>query len=295
VRVDCKTKCILCLMIGKIPKNLKSICSNWRHSVLTACKKQFLILVFPARTLRISSTIILHFKVACVRNFLLIQPLCSASPSAAFGFGRSVRLSTSKMSRRQMSLGSGTSVVIWIRFILVLLLSPFTSGQYLERRKDWFSSLFGFVETDYATAKAKLVLGQDEQGRKIIMSQDSNKSYLAGEFRTPKLSELRSEVLSNQDVKNMAHADSVLTLDFVYGDVSALHANEQYRHATFQAASQFNCLEFISPNITPEHGISGYEHDRTQGPACSIACGAGTAYRNYFHKWTNQQGKAMVS
>ena len=46
-------------------------------------------------------------------------------------------------------------------------------------------------------------------------------------------------------------------------------------------ASAFNCLEFLSPDVTPEHGITGYEHDRTQGPACSIACGAATVLRNY--------------
>merc|ERR1712032_648867 len=50
----------------------------------------------------------------------------------------------------------------------------------------------------------------------------------------------------------------------------------------FQVASQFNCLEFVSPGVVPEHGITGYAADHTQGPACSLACPAGTAYRNYF-------------
>jgi hypothetical protein len=237
---------------------------------------------------------ILRFNYANVRNFFLIQPLRSASSTAAFGFGRSVRLSFAEMSRRQLSSGSGT-VIPMIRFVSMLLLSFYASGQFLERRKDWFSSLFGFVETDYNTAKENLFLSQNEMGQKIMMSRHSNKSYLAGEFRTPLLSELRVEALQNPGVMELKHADSALSLDFVYGDVSVLHADERYRHATFQAASQFNCLEFISPNITPEHGISGYEHDRTQGPACSIACGAGTAYRNYFHEWKNGQGQDMVS
>ena len=179
--------------------------------------------------------------------------------------------------------------------MLVLLLSHFASGRSQERRKDWFSSLFGFLETDYATAKATLCLSQNETGQKIIMSRASNKSYLAGNFRTPRLLELRAEALRNQDVIKLKHADSALTLDFVYGDVSLLHADEKFRYATFQAASQFNCLELIDPIITPEHGISGYEHDRTQGPACSIACGAGTAYRNYFHEWENRRGERVVS
>src|SRR5437667_12141333 len=52
--------------------------------------------------------------------------------------------------------------------------------------------------------------------------------------------------------------------------------------ALFQAASQFNLLEMVSPTVTPEHGVTRYQHDRTQGPACAIAAGAATIYRNYF-------------
>jgi len=38
----------------------------------------------------------------------------------------------------------------------------------------------------------------------------------------------------------------------------------------------------VSPEVTPEDGISIYAMDRTQGPACSIACAPGTVVRNYF-------------
>jgi hypothetical protein len=50
----------------------------------------------------------------------------------------------------------------------------------------------------------------------------------------------------------------------------------------FQVASQFNLLEMVSPSVTPEAGITIYENDATQGPACAVACAAGTLYRNYF-------------
>jgi hypothetical protein len=50
----------------------------------------------------------------------------------------------------------------------------------------------------------------------------------------------------------------------------------------FQVASQFNLLEMVSPEITPEHGVTRYQDDHTQGPACAIAAGAATIYRNYF-------------
>jgi hypothetical protein len=47
-------------------------------------------------------------------------------------------------------------------------------------------------------------------------------------------------------------------------------------------ASQFNLLEMVSETVTPEDGVTGYQHDLTQGPACAIAAGAATVYRNYF-------------
>ena len=37
-----------------------------------------------------------------------------------------------------------------------------------------------------------------------------------------------------------------------------------------------------SYDVTPEHGVTRYQHDHTQGPACAIAAGAATIYRNYF-------------
>jgi hypothetical protein len=32
----------------------------------------------------------------------------------------------------------------------------------------------------------------------------------------------------------------------------------------------------------PEHGVTVYSGDPTQGPACALACAAGSVYRNYF-------------
>jgi hypothetical protein len=68
----------------------------------------------------------------------------------------------------------------------------------------------------------------------------------------------------------------------VVGDVHQLHQAPDCRGALFQVASQFNLLEMVGPEVTPEHGVTIYQHDRTQGPACAIAAGAATIYRNYF-------------
>jgi hypothetical protein len=41
-------------------------------------------------------------------------------------------------------------------------------------------------------------------------------------------------------------------------------------------------LEMVSPTVTLEQGVTRYQNDHTQGPACAIAAGAATIYRNYF-------------
>ncbi len=71
-------------------------------------------------------------------------------------------------------------------------------------------------------------------------------------------------------------------LSLLRGDARALHADAANAGALFQVASQFNLLEMVHPGVTPEQGVTGYESDATQGPACAIAAGAGTIYRNYF-------------
>jgi hypothetical protein len=68
----------------------------------------------------------------------------------------------------------------------------------------------------------------------------------------------------------------------VTGDVRQMHRLPENAGALFQVASQFNMLEMTGPGVTPEQGVTIYQHDQTQGPACAIAAGAATIYRNYF-------------
>jgi hypothetical protein len=76
------------------------------------------------------------------------------------------------------------------------------------------------------------------------------------------------------------------------GDVAALHRLPQNAGALFQAASQFNLLEMTAPSVTPEQGVGIYELDKTQGPACAVACGGGTIFRNYFVPLEGQVGQS---
>jgi hypothetical protein len=85
-----------------------------------------------------------------------------------------------------------------------------------------------------------------------------------------------------QRVLNTKYDLAPISVRNVVGNVQHLHLNRANENAVFQVASQFNLLEMTSPRVTPECGVGIYEHDFTQGPACAIAAGAGTIYRNYF-------------
>jgi len=102
--------------------------------------------------------------------------------------------------------------------------------------------------------------------------------YKVGNFQTPSLHELQNLLAKVECFPR----DGTIKLGVEFGDVAAKQALSENRFATFQVASQFNCLEFPSQNVLPEAGITGYVHDRTQGPACAISCGPATAFRNYF-------------
>jgi hypothetical protein len=135
----------------------------------------------------------------------------------------------------------------------------------------WFQKLTGIMEsTPEAVRETLLVDG------KLLSSVSSPNVYRCGVLEMPSLADLR---------KRVDHIDVLagrINVREVVADVQKLHADEANAGALFQVASQFNLLEMVSPDRTPEEGVGIYEHDRTQGPACAIACGAGTIYRNYF-------------
>ena len=85
-------------------------------------------------------------------------------------------------------------------------------------------------------------------------------------------------------------AQTGLVFSCIEDDVRTLHRRRANRNAVFQVASQFNCLEMVGPGSTPEDGITCYADDKTQGPACCLACPAATVYRNYFWRGRGQCG-----
>ncbi len=135
----------------------------------------------------------------------------------------------------------------------------------------WFEKLTGCVGESHESVREHLFI----DGRRLH-SRLNQKSWLCGELETPTLAQLR------QRVRNIKRDLAPISVRNVVGNVQHLHLNRANENAVFQVASQFNLLEMTSPRVTPECGVGIYEHDFTQGPACAIAAGAGTIYRNYF-------------
>lgn len=136
---------------------------------------------------------------------------------------------------------------------------------------NWFSDLFGFIESDRTVREHLSVEGE------WLTSSANGARYRSGTLTVPSLKDLRIQTKDILDVRSAR-----TTLREVVGNVQDLHQDPANRNAIFQVASQCNLLEMVGPSVTPEAGITGYAYDKTQGPACAIACGAGTVYRNYF-------------
>ncbi|CAK0862964.1 unnamed protein product, partial [Prorocentrum cordatum] len=113
----------------------------------------------------------------------------------------------------------------------------------------------------------------------------SGAEYGIGEFRTPSLGQLREAArrqIQDPKVVQAAGLRGPLRVEHSFNDAAELHRRPENRLALFQVASQTNCLSLVSPTSTPEMGVTAYIDDRSQGPCCAIACGAGTVFRNYF-------------
>ena len=146
---------------------------------------------------------------------------------------------------------------------------------------DWFEELFGFRETSVKTVRENI-----EVKGSHLHSKVNGKSYCIGQLTTPSLKELRFAV--NQ-ISNSQQGK--LKVQNVVGNIRDFHCDPANAGALFQVASQFNLLEMVNPNVSPEDGITRYEMDRTQGPVCAIAAGAATVYRNYFVPVNGETGQ----
>lgn len=147
----------------------------------------------------------------------------------------------------------------------------------------WFEKLTGFKEEnpDQVRDNIKIV------GNKLI-SKINKKEFTFGKLEIPSLEELRGQFDS------IGQYSSKIKVSEVVGNIQTFHKAAANNKSVIQVASQFNLLEMISSYRTPEDGVGIYESDLTQGPACAVACGAGTIYRNYFANVDGQIGQTAT-
>lgn len=147
----------------------------------------------------------------------------------------------------------------------------------------WFKKLTGFDEISHENVQQNIrISGQN------LISNINNKSFQFGELEIVSLEKLREKFVQPKTIQKIKVSELV-------ADVQELHCELNNKNALFQAASQFNLLEMVGPDVTPERGIDIYENDYTQGPACAIACGAGTIFRNYFLNINGKVGQTSIN
>lgn len=147
---------------------------------------------------------------------------------------------------------------------------------------NWFEQITGFAEGCYSETQARLSV---VDGR--LQSETGGSGYAVGTLDFITLETLRERSREKHVLGN-------LSLGIIEGDVRQLHAAPENAQAVFQVASQFNLLEMVGPNVTPEDGVTRYAYDRTQGPACAMAAGAGTIWRNYLVPVGDQIGQTAT-
>lgn len=145
----------------------------------------------------------------------------------------------------------------------------------------WFEVLTGFCEASPGQVRQNIAFDGE-----TLTSHVNGRVMACGRLETLSLAEIRERVRSE------GTGNGSISVREVVADVQALHADVSNAGSLFQVASQFNLLEMASPSVTPENGVGMYENDHTQGPACAIAAGAGTIYRNYFAPVNRQIGQS---
>lgn len=134
----------------------------------------------------------------------------------------------------------------------------------------WFEKIFGFNEIEYFDTRKKLI---------ELFKQNNGKHFDNIKIGTFK-------VIDNEQMHMMfpqLQNKGTVSFQNIVDDIVEIHKYASSNNATIQVASQLNCLEMVDPNITPEHGITIYEYDNTQGPKCALCCPAGLAFRNYIY------------
>ncbi len=105
----------------------------------------------------------------------------------------------------------------------------------------WFETLTGFPEEPPQQVRENITV--DGQ---TLTSHANGKVLVYGQLETPTLAELRERVHAS------GYKSGRISVREVVADVQRLHTDASNAGALFQVASQFNLLEMVSPNVTPD-------------------------------------------
>eukprot|EP00792_Barthelona_sp_PAP020_P005091 TRINITY_DN2490_c0_g4_i1.p1 TRINITY_DN2490_c0_g4~~TRINITY_DN2490_c0_g4_i1.p1 ORF type:complete len:385 (-),score=100.30 TRINITY_DN2490_c0_g4_i1:105-1259(-) len=194
-----------------------------------------------------------------------------------------------------------------MKLILFLVLSFFWINIIMcDRKAKWFENCFGFEESSINPDERYLEVEMEEvnffEGVELpilvnqIDCKNGNK-YIVGHFETPNIFELREK--SEEIIEHLPNKGHGI-VNIISGEIGIQphlfsiidsQAYPEHAGATFQVASNFNCLELVSNRSSVRSGISGYPYDRTQGPGASMGAYPATFYRSYLHHHKNFVGQ----
>lgn len=162
----------------------------------------------------------------------------------------------------------------------------------------WFVDTFGFLEDSRTPTQLSSGDFSYDEGTGTLTVNHGPKSgatFHSGKFEllssqalSKKLSSMDQNKTNNSNKPKISFHNRTANVQDLHTNSPELFPNEQQPTIVIQAASQFNCLEMIGPNVSPNDGVSNYFRDHTQGPACALSCPSALVYRNYLHAHINR-------
>lgn len=176
------------------------------------------------------------------------------------------------------------SLIYYIELFIVCGLMEKTSVT-IDESSSWFTHAFGFEESSNYHETQKKFIEMYRQGQNQTIN-----GINVGQFALINRSQL--PIFEGSDYPG--NQSPTVTLSHRIGDVVQLHLDPVNQNATFQIASQQNCLEMINPQVSPEDGITIYSKDLTQGPISAMLTPAGLAYREFLIPIGSTQGQSAT-
>ena len=146
-----------------------------------------------------------------------------------------------------------------------------------NNKEEWFSKLFGFYENP-KDVFSKFSISTDEKGDSFITSKINNKTYCVGNFSIRNLQSFGDVTERSGGKLNIIIGNGTELVD---ADIITCETNPENDGATFQMASNFNCLDRMPGKRPPFGYLSDYPTHHEQGGPGTVACGPDLVYRQY--------------